>query len=107
MDAPLLPEPFRLSIAYNGARAIRRDAQAGARTRRSGMAYSPSYAKAAQRTKRNSGGPAPRYAKAAQRILHNVPVVYDVFAARIRACVARPGLQKCGGVLAWEWSVAQ
>jgi hypothetical protein len=36
---------------------------------------------------------------------HNVPVVYDVFAARIRACVARPGLQKCGEVLAWEWSV--
>jgi hypothetical protein len=36
------------------------------------------------------------------RIAHNVPAVYDIFAARIRACVARPGLQKCGGVLAWE-----
>jgi hypothetical protein len=35
-------------------------------------------------------------------ISHNVPAVYDVFAARIRACVARPGLQKCGGGLAWE-----
>jgi hypothetical protein len=33
---------------------------------------------------------------------HTVPAVYDGFAARIRACVARPGLQKCGGVLAWE-----
>jgi hypothetical protein len=29
-------------------------------------------------------------------ISHNVPAVYDVFATRIRACVARPGLQKCG-----------
>jgi hypothetical protein len=36
------------------------------------------------------------------RMSHNVSAVYDVFAARIRACVARPGLQKCGGVLAWE-----
>jgi hypothetical protein len=42
-----------------------------------------------------------------KKISSNVPVVYDVFAARIRACVARPGLQKCGGVLAWEWSVAE
>jgi hypothetical protein len=40
-------------------------------------------------------------------IAHNVPAVYDVFAARIRACAARPGLQKCGEVLAWEWSVAE
>jgi hypothetical protein len=40
-------------------------------------------------------------------ISHNVPAVYDVFAARIRACEARPGLQKCGGVLAWEWSEAE
>ena len=71
-------------IAHNGARAIRRDAQAGARARRSGMAYSPSYAEAAQRTKRNSGGPAPRYAKAAQRISHNVPAVCDVFLRPIK-----------------------
>jgi hypothetical protein len=35
-------------------------------------------------------------------IAHNVPAVYDVFATRIRACAARPVLQKCGGVLAWE-----
>jgi hypothetical protein len=27
---------------------------------------------------------------------HNVPAVYDVLPARIRACVARPGLAKCG-----------
>jgi hypothetical protein len=40
--------------------------------------------------------------KPSKPIAHNVPVVYDVFAARIRACAARPGLQKCGGVLAWE-----
>jgi hypothetical protein len=32
----------------------------------------------------------------------NVPAVYDVLTARIRACEARPGLAKCGGVLAWE-----
>jgi hypothetical protein len=36
------------------------------------------------------------------RIAHNVPAVYDVLPARIRACVARPGLAKCAGVLAWE-----
>jgi hypothetical protein len=41
------------------------------------------------------------------QMAYNVSAVYDVFAARIRACVARPGLQKCGGVLAWEWSAAQ
>jgi hypothetical protein len=40
-------------------------------------------------------------------ISHNVPAVYDVLPARIRACVARPGLAKCGEVLAWEWSVAE
>jgi hypothetical protein len=40
-------------------------------------------------------------------IAHNVPAVYDVFVARIRACVARPGLQKCGGGLPWEWSEAE
>jgi hypothetical protein len=33
---------------------------------------------------------------------HNVSAVYDVFAARIRACVARPGLQKCGWSEPWE-----
>jgi hypothetical protein len=32
----------------------------------------------------------------------NVPAVYDVLPARIRACEARPGLAKCGEVLAWE-----
>jgi hypothetical protein len=31
-------------------------------------------------------------------IAHNVPAVYDVLPARIRACAARPGLAKCGGV---------
>jgi hypothetical protein len=36
------------------------------------------------------------------QMAHNVPAVYDVLPARIRACVARPGLAKCGGVLAWE-----
>jgi hypothetical protein len=40
-------------------------------------------------------------------IAPNVPAVYDVLPARIRACVARPGLAKCGGVLAWEWSIAE
>jgi hypothetical protein len=33
---------------------------------------------------------------------YNVPAVYDVLAARIRACVARPGPTKCGGGLPWE-----
>jgi hypothetical protein len=32
----------------------------------------------------------------------SVPAVYDVLPARIRACVARPGLAKCGGGFAWE-----
>jgi hypothetical protein len=41
------------------------------------------------------------------RIAHNVPAVYDVFAARIRACVVRPGLQKCGWSEPWEWSVVE
>jgi hypothetical protein len=36
------------------------------------------------------------------QMAYNVPAVYDVLPARIRACVARPGLAKCGGVLAWE-----
>jgi hypothetical protein len=35
----------------------------------------------------------------------NVPAVYDVLAARIEKCVAFLGPTKCGGVLAWEWSV--
>jgi hypothetical protein len=29
---------------------------------------------------------------------HNVPAVYDVLPARIRACVARPGLANVGEV---------
>jgi uncharacterized membrane protein YdjX (TVP38/TMEM64 family) len=40
-------------------------------------------------------------------ISHNVLAVYDVLPARIRACVARPGLAKCAGATAWEWSVAE
>jgi hypothetical protein len=37
------------------------------------------------------------------RISHNVPAVYDVFASPIKGFAKqRPGLQKCGGVLAWE-----
>jgi hypothetical protein len=40
--------------------------------------------------------------KNSKNIAHNVPAVYDVFAARIRACVARPGLQKCGWSEPWE-----
>jgi hypothetical protein len=35
---------------------------------------------------------------------HNVPAVYDVLPARIRACVARPGLAKCGWSEPWERS---
>jgi hypothetical protein len=31
-------------------------------------------------------------------IAYNVPAVYDVLPARIRACEARPGLAKCAGV---------
>jgi hypothetical protein len=34
----------------------------------------------------------------------NVPAVGDGFAARIRACVARPGLQNCGCSEPWEWA---
>ena len=64
-------------MSHNGARAIRRDAQAGGRARRSGMAYSPSYA------------------KAAQRISHNVPAVYDVFAVAIRETAGFQQPQKC------------
>jgi hypothetical protein len=40
-------------------------------------------------------------------IAHNVSAVCDVLPARIRACVARPGLAKCAGTMAWEWSVAE
>jgi hypothetical protein len=40
-------------------------------------------------------------------ISHNVPAVCDVLPARIRACVARPGLTKCAGTMAWEWSEAK
>jgi hypothetical protein len=35
---------------------------------------------------------------------HNVPAICDVLPARIRACVARPGLAKCGWREAWERS---
>jgi hypothetical protein len=42
-----------------------------------------------------------------RKMAFNVPAVYDVLPARIRACVARPGLAKCAGATAWEWSVAQ
>jgi hypothetical protein len=38
---------------------------------------------------------------------HNVPAVYDVLPARIRACEARPGLAKCGWSEPWEWSEAE
>jgi hypothetical protein len=38
---------------------------------------------------------------------HNVPAVYDVFASPIKETAGFQGLQKCGGVLAWEWSVAE
>jgi hypothetical protein len=42
------------------------------------------------------------FSKISGPIAHNVPAVYDVLAARIRACVARPGPTKCGGGLPWE-----
>jgi hypothetical protein len=32
------------------------------------------------------------------QMAYNVPAVYDVLPARIRACGARPGLAKCAGV---------
>ena len=32
------------------------------------------------------------------RIAHNVPAVCDGLTARIRACVARPGLANCAGM---------
>jgi hypothetical protein len=38
------------------------------------------------------------------QMAHNVPAVYDVLPARIRACVARPGLAKCGWNEPWERS---
>jgi hypothetical protein len=40
--------------------------------------------------------------KISKNMAHNVPAVYDVLPARIRACVARPGLAKCAGATAWE-----
>jgi hypothetical protein len=40
--------------------------------------------------------------KISAEMSHNVPAVYDVLPARIRACVARPGLAKCGWSGAWE-----
>jgi hypothetical protein len=45
--------------------------------------------------------------KCLEKMAHNVPVVYDVLAARIEKCVAFLGTTKCGGVLAWEWSEAE
>jgi hypothetical protein len=42
-----------------------------------------------------------------KKISFNVPAVCDVLPARIRACVARPGLAKCAGTMAWEWSEAK
>jgi hypothetical protein len=38
----------------------------------------------------------------AGKISHNVPAVGDVLPARIRKCVAFPGLAKCAGTMAWE-----
>jgi hypothetical protein len=46
----------------------------------------------------------PLYAKI---IAPNVPAVYDVFAVAIKKREAFQQPQKCGGVLAWEWSVAE
>jgi hypothetical protein len=40
-------------------------------------------------------------------IAHNVPVVYDGLAARIKKCVAFLGPTNCGGGFAWEWSEAE
>jgi hypothetical protein len=42
------------------------------------------------------------FAKNSGFIAPNVPAVYDVLPARIRACVARPGLAKCGWSEPWE-----
>jgi hypothetical protein len=41
------------------------------------------------------------------RIAHNVPAVYDVFAAAIRERGAFQQSQKCGWRLAWEWSATE
>jgi hypothetical protein len=46
------------------------------------------------------------FQKIQNTMAHNVPAVYDVLPARIRACVARPWLAKCGWSVAWEWSEA-
>jgi hypothetical protein len=40
-------------------------------------------------------------------IAHNVPAVYDVFAAAIKERGAFQQPQKCGWRLAWEWSAAE
>jgi hypothetical protein len=37
---------------------------------------------------------------------HNVPDVYDVLAARVKALRAKIRAAKCGGGFAWELSVA-
>jgi hypothetical protein len=42
-----------------------------------------------------------------QKVSHNVPAVYDVFAAAIREREAFRQPQKCGWRLAWEWSAAE
>jgi hypothetical protein len=42
-----------------------------------------------------------------KKLAHNVPAVYDGLPARIRACVARPGLVNCGCSEPWEWSEAE
>jgi hypothetical protein len=47
------------------------------------------------------------FIKSLGAIAHNVPAVDDVLPAQIRACVARPGLAKCGWSVAWEWSVVE
>jgi hypothetical protein len=40
-------------------------------------------------------------------MLHNVPAVYDVLAARISKCAAFAGPTKCRWSEPWEWSVAE
>jgi hypothetical protein len=40
------------------------------------------------------------------RDVHNVPVVYDIWAARIGVCAVNAGPAKCGGGLLWGWSAA-
>jgi hypothetical protein len=39
---------------------------------------------------------------------HNVPAVYEVFASPNKGFAQqRPGLAKCAGATAWEWSEAK